>query len=79
MLDGSAHLQSVFTFIRSFRLCHKLRLLHHPRQLGEQLAAAELCRHWHRELVILHQSVLLLSVRARGTLFKSDGDAEPSL
>lgn len=56
--------QSVFACVHSFRLCHKLWILHHPRQLGQQLAAAKLCHHWHRKLPVLHQSVLLLPVRA---------------
>lgn len=44
-------------------MCHKLWILHLTRQLGEQLAATKLCHHWRRKLVILHRSVLLLSVR----------------
>lgn len=49
--------------VPSFRLCHRLWTLHLTGQMGEQLAATKLCGHWHRKLVILHRSVLLLSVR----------------
>lgn len=57
--------QSVFACVHWSRLCHKLWTLHHPRQLGQQLAAAKLCHHWHRKLPVLHQSVLLLPVSSK--------------
>lgn len=54
----------------SSRLRHQLRQLHHPRQLDQQLAAAQLRHHRRRELALLHRSVLLLPVRPCGQQFQ---------